>query len=117
MREVRQDPWLGEVEVMAPSRPAGQAARAAVSSLDVCDAEFETLTVASEAPGPFDAAAEPRREMPREALPGIDMLRQNVPFDSVSYSEDGTFSPGFVAFTAFSAIAVFWLCGGHVLLY
>ncbi len=117
MIDVRQDPRFGEFEVLTPSRPAGQAARAAVSSLEVYDAEFETLAGVSEAPRPHDAAVEPRRNMARDALPGIDMLRQNIPFDSVSYSQDGTFSPGFVAFTAFSAIAVFWLCGGHVLLY
>lgn len=117
MREVRREPTFEGMEVIAPSRPTGSAARKALEAPDISDAEFETVLspvrrADTDTPSAFNA-----KDAAPHAFAGIDLLRQSVPFDSVSYPGGETLSPGFIAFTAFSALAVFWLCGGHTLLY
>ena len=117
MREVRREPSFEGMEVIAPSRPSGSAARKANEALDVSDAEFETVMSPVQHTRVDTPSSFPAKEGALHSFPGINLLRQNVPFDSVSYPGGETLSPGFVAFTAFSAAVVFWLCGGHALLY
>jgi hypothetical protein len=117
MREVRREPTFEGMEVIAPSRQSGSAARKALEVPDVSDAEFETVLSPVQRAQTDAPSSVQTMDNASHSFPGIDLLRQNIPFDSVSYPGAETLSPGFVAFTAFSALAVFWLCGGHVLLY
>ena len=117
MRQARHEPTFASFELIAPSRPAGQTALRALDALDVSDAEFETVSASNVDAGRVSAPEPVLRPSLQHSLPGIGLLRQNIPFDSASFAESDTLSARFVAFTAISAFAVFWLCGGHALLY
>ena len=110
MAQVRREPRFVEMEVLTPAARTPQ--RALTENADVIDAVFETVS-------------SPARELPLEtvksdvmALPsGIGLLKQSIPFDAVAYSSDHAISPGFAAFTLLLALGVFWLFGGHALMY
>ena len=118
MAQVRREPRFNDIEVLAPVKIAGQPARRSIDMSDISDAVFETI--GGHAPA-FIAAGPAKSAQQRPIVPagadGLGILKQNVPFDAVAYSNDSALSPGFLAFTLFSAFGVFWLCGGHALLY
>jgi hypothetical protein len=50
-------------------------------------------------------------------LPGLGLLKQNAGSHTAPGAEHAGITPGFAVFTILAALAVFWLCGGHALLY
>ena len=75
---------------------------------------FETLPAQSlemSARKPLQSA------IPQTSLPGLGLLKQKAGEPAVASAEHAGITPGFAALTILSAIAVFWLCGGHALLY
>ena len=111
MAQARREPRFGEIEVLPPAQSARTAA---LGAADIVDAVFETLPIrTAEA-----AAKRPSPSVQAEAsLPGLGLLKQNTGSHAASLSEEGDITPGFAAVTLLSALAVFWLCGGHALLY
>jgi hypothetical protein len=110
MAQARREPRFVEMEVLAPAIRAPL--RALPETADVFDADFETVSTAAK-----ERSSEKTKSAEAALPPGIGLLKQNVPFDAAAYSNDPVISPGFAAFTAFLAIGVFWLFGGHALLY
>jgi hypothetical protein len=85
-----------------------------IDAADVCDAVFETLS----APPQERQARIPSPSVQTEAsFHGLGLLKQNAGAHAASGSAQAGITPGFAAFTILSALAVFWLCGGHALLY
>ncbi len=117
MAEVRREPRFADIEVLAPAKGPGASARLAVDHADISDAVFETVGASTGFNDADNIIAVPQKSTASSQMPGIDLLRQNVPFHAVAYADDSAFSPGFLAFTLFSTFGVFWLCGGHALLY
>jgi hypothetical protein len=89
----------------------------AISREDVIDAEFETLTprivpVTRVAPN-----LSPRQGADvNSGQDQLDILRNAFEPQGKTELPD-TLSPTFIIFTAIAAFAVFWVSGGHVLLY
>jgi hypothetical protein len=99
------------IEVLPPAKSVRSAA---YSADDIVDAVFETL--------PMQTPETPVRKLApliqsEAGLPGLGLLKQNFGSHAAAGSESAGVTPGFVAFTILSALAVFWLCGGHALLY
>jgi hypothetical protein len=112
MAQARREQRFSEIEVLPPAKIVRTAALGAVNVADVSDAVFETLSAqTSEKP-----VRKPVQGAQSDASPpGLGLLKRN----SVSHSASGPggITPSFAAFTILSAFAVFWLCGGHALLY
>ena len=110
MAQARREPRFSEVELLPP-----QTGRTAVHvSIDVSDAVFETLpaqTLEMSARKPLQSA------VPQASLPGLGLLKQRAGEPAAASAEQAGITPGFAALTILSALAVFWLCGGHALLY
>jgi hypothetical protein len=99
------------VEVLPPAKTAGMAA---LGAADIVDAVFVTL--------PMQTAEAPARKsapsvQTETILPGLGLLRQNTGAQAATGSAQAGITRSFAAFTILSALAVFWLCGGHALLY
>ena len=118
MAQVRREPRFNDIEVLVPVKPASSSVRPSIDLSDISDAVFETISARAPA---FIAAGPAKSTQQRPVDPAgadsLGILKQSVPFDAVAYSSDSALSPGFLAFTLFSAFGVFWLCGGHALLY
>ena len=113
MAQARKEPRFAEIEVLSPIKPAGASARLSVVDADIADAVFETV----HAPIPTAEPVEVQRLKPAGTTPGLGLLKQNIPFDTAAFAADDQISPGFLGITLILALAVFWLCGGHALLY
>lgn len=113
MAQARREPRFSEIEVLPPAH-AGRAALGAHDAADVSDADFETLPAQT-----FDKPVpKPLRNAPPQAgLPSLGLLKQNAGAQAASGAERAGITPGFATVTILSALAVFWLCGGHALLY
>jgi hypothetical protein len=111
MAQARREPRFSEIEVLPPV----QGARAAAyDDSDVSDAVFETLPAQAK----DNPATRPSANVQSEAsLPGLELLKRNAGSHAASLSLQAGVTPGFAAFTILAALAVFWLCGGHALLY
>ena len=115
MNEIRRDTRFAEMELLAPEKPAGAVPWPSRGTGIVSDAEFVSLVKHKDA-----TSARPQSlEAPTNAgaAPGLGLLKRNIPFDAAANAEESAMSPGFVAFTLAAAFGVFWLCGGHALLY
>jgi hypothetical protein len=114
MAQARREPRFSEIEVLPPARIARTAALGAVNVADVSDAVFETLSAqTSEKP-----VRKPVQVAQSDAsLPGLGLLKRNSVSHPASGPRHAGITPGFASFTILSAFAVFWLCGGHALLY
>jgi hypothetical protein len=113
MAQARKEPRFAEMEVIVPVKPAGMAARLSIVDAEIADAVFETVRA------PFPNAGPVEDQQPKSAptTPGLGLLKQNVPFDTAAFASGNQLSPGFLGITLILALAVFWLCGGHALLY
>jgi hypothetical protein len=113
MGQARKEPRFADLEVLAPMKPGGAAARLAMIDADVSDADFEIV-------GPSNTrgqAPKTSRDPQYGSVPGLGLLRQNAAQHASSLASGDQLSPGFLAITLMLALAVFWLCGGHALLY
>jgi hypothetical protein len=92
------------------------AAQAMTMNLDgIIDAEFETVLPARRAePAPPRAAVD--FSAAEEPADGLELLRANSAAQP-DYDQPEQLTPGFLFFTAVAALAVFWVSGGHALLY
>ena len=90
---------------------------AAISREDAIDAEFETISPASlrvNIPRQLSANAGPA-DIP--AVGGqLDLLRKSAG-DHAQGEHPNGLTPQFILFTLIAAFVVFWVSGGHVLLY
>jgi hypothetical protein len=113
MAQARKEPRFAEIELLTPARTAGASARLAVIDCEVSDVDFETV------PRPFSgpATADEGQVPFQKTISGLGLLRQGMPSNAGSFVSNDQMSPGFLAFAAMLAFAVFWLCGGHSLLY
>jgi hypothetical protein len=109
----RKEPRFANIEVLTPAKSGGASARLAIVDADISDADFETV----DGSGTHSIATNPARLSPKSAVSGLGLLRHSVPFDTASFVSDDLLSPGFLAVTLLLALFVFWLCGGHALLY
>jgi hypothetical protein len=113
MAQARREPRFSEIEVLPPVQ-AGRMAHGALEANDVSDADFETLPAQT----PDRLLRKPlQNAQPGASLPDLGLLKQNAGAQAASRAEKAGITPGFAAVTVLSAIAVFWLCGGHALLY
>jgi hypothetical protein len=114
MAQARREPRFSEIEVLPPAQVERNAGLSSFDLPDVSDAVFETLPVqASEEP-----ARKPLRSVRQEpSVSGLGLLKHQAGAHVLSESARAGITPGFAAFTILLAFAVFWLCGGHVLLY
>ena len=111
MAQARREPRISEMEVLPPAQSRRAATHAASN---VSDAVFETLPARTN----DRSAKRPSTDLQSEpSLPGLGLLKQNAGSQNPSGSVQAGVTPGFAAFTILSALAVFWLCGGHALLY
>lgn len=113
MVQARKEPRFAELEVLAPVKPAGAAVRLTLIDADISDADFEIVGPSNASPQVPKASRQPQHG----SHPGLGLLRQNAAKDAASLVSDDQLSPGFLAVTLILALAVFWLCGGHALLY
>ena len=114
MAQARREPRFSEIEVLPPAQAVRTAALCSIDAQDICDAVFETLPGQAAEP----AARRPPHNAPLDAgLPGLGLLKQNTGSHASAAAERAGMTPGFAAFTVLAALAVFWLCGGHALLY
>jgi hypothetical protein len=113
MAQARKEPRFAEMEVLTPVKPAGVSARLSIVDADISDADFETVRPTSAHAG-FEKA---RRNAPTATAAGLGLLRRKVVTDTSATITDERLSPGFLTITLIVAISVFWLCGGHALLY
>jgi hypothetical protein len=113
MGQARKEPRFADLEVLAPMKPGGTAARLAVIDADVSDADFEIVCPSNAGPQALKASRQPQYG----SVPGLGLLRQNPAQHASSLASGDQLSPGFLAVTLILALAVFWLCGGHALLY
>jgi hypothetical protein len=81
----------------------------------IIDAEFETVLPASRA-GPAQLRAAPEYPVPDVSADGLELLRGNGPALAKNEQPE-QLTPTFLFFTAVAAFAVFWVSGGHALLY
>jgi hypothetical protein len=81
----------------------------------IIDAEFETVLPQRRAK---PAAPRPAAEYlsPFDPVDGLELLRGNGLVQPKS-GQPEQLTPGFLFFTAVAALAVFWVSGGHALLY
>ena len=109
MAQARREPRFSEIELLPPTPGARMTARGAD---DIIDAEFESLL-----PGVIESAfTSPARGI-GAIVPGLGILRRDSGAHAAPNARQAAITPGFAAFTLLSALAVFWLCGGHALLY
>jgi hypothetical protein len=113
MAQARKEPRFAEIELLTPAKPAGASARLASVDEDISDADFETVQPLRNISIRTDAA----RPLSHSPVQGLGLLRQNVRLNAASFASDDQLSPGFLAITLILALTVFWLCGGHALLY
>jgi hypothetical protein len=113
MAQARKEPRFAEMEVLTPVRPAGGSARLSVVDADISDADFETVRPPLAQAGLEKA----RNNAPADIAAGLGLLRHKVVTEPSATITDERLSPGFITITLILAIAVFWLCGGHALLY
>jgi hypothetical protein len=81
----------------------------------IIDAEFETVLPASRAE-PVQPRAAAGFPAPANPDDGLELLRENSPARANNRQPE-QLTPGFLFFTAVAALAVFWVSGGHALLY
>jgi hypothetical protein len=111
MAQARREPRFSEIEVLPPARSGRPPA---LDAPDVTDAIFETIPQRA----PAGPDRKPTRSAPGEiGLRGLGLLKNDAGARTEAGSEHAGITPGFAVFTILSAIAVFWLCGGHALLY
>jgi hypothetical protein len=90
------------------------AASTTMNAGNVIDAEFETVIPV--------VVPEVRRSQSVNSVPvvepseGLSILRGADP-DTIRGGQPDQLTPTFLLFTAFAALAVFWVCGGRFLLY
>jgi hypothetical protein len=113
MGQARKEPRFADLEVLAPVKSADARARLTLIDADISDADFETVGPSNASPQVPKASRQPQHG----SHPGLDLLRQNAPQDAASLVSNDQLSPGFLAMTLILALAVFWLCGGHALMY
>jgi hypothetical protein len=113
MQQTRNEPRFADLEVPALVKPAGASARLAVIDADISDADFETV----QPPHRGLVHGETAADSLHAAVPGLGLLRRNSSHNTTVLASDDQLSPGFLAITLILALAVFWLCGGHALLY
>jgi hypothetical protein len=113
MAHLRKDPQFATIEVLTPSKAGGATAHLAILDSDIADADFETVQRSSAKPIASDAT----RNSLHSSAQGLGLLRRGMPIDTALFASDNQLSPGFLAVTLLLAFAVFWLCGGHALLY
>jgi hypothetical protein len=109
----RKEPHFADIEVLAHAKAGGMQAQLAILDSDISDADFETVPRLHANPAAGDATRHSRHS----SVPGLGLLRQGMPTDTALFAPGNQLSPGFLAVTLLLAIAVFWLCGGHALLY
>jgi hypothetical protein len=81
---------------------------------NIIDAEFETVVPAAV---PEVRTGGTMRPVPAvEPSEGLSILRGADP-ESIRGGQPDQLTPSFLLFTAFAALAVFWVCGGRFLLY
>jgi hypothetical protein len=111
MAQARREPRFSEIEVLPPLQTGRTPT---LDAADVSDAVFETLPTQTRG----KPAKQPSTGVQSEpSLPGLGLLKQNADPHAASGSMQAGITPAFAAFTILSALAVFWLCGGHALLY
>jgi hypothetical protein len=114
MAQARREPRFSEIEVLPPTQAGRAAGLDAFDANDVSDAVFETL------PAQIQNKAARKSSPgihPDPSFPGLGLLKQNMGPHAERGSEQAGLTPGFAAFTILAAFSVFWLCGGHALLY
>jgi hypothetical protein len=111
MAQARREPRFSEIELFPPAQGARTAAR---DDGDVSDAEFETLPAQAKDKPAMWLSASVQSE---SNLRGLGLLKRNAGSHTAPELLQAGITPGFAAFTIFAALAVFWLCGGHALLY
>jgi hypothetical protein len=113
MAQARKEPRFAEMEVLSPVKPVGASARLSFVDGDISDADFETVRNSV----PKTAQIDEQPSTFAQSAPGLGLLKRNVPFDTAAFASDDQLSPGFLGITLILALGVFWLCGGHALLY
>jgi hypothetical protein len=113
MVQARKEPRFAEMEVLTPVRLPGVSARLSVVDADISDADFETVRPSMAHSGLEKA----RRNASADTAAGLGLLKRRVIIDTSAIKADEGLSPGFLTITLILAIAAFWLCGGHALLY
>jgi hypothetical protein len=111
MAQARREPRFSEIELLPPAQ---NARAAALDDGDISDAVFETLP-AQDRDKPLKRRSPGVQSDPN--LAGLGLLKRNTGSHAASHSLQAGITPGFAAFTILAALAVFWLCGGHALLY
>jgi hypothetical protein len=111
MAQARREPRFSGIELLPPAQGARGPAH---DESDVCDAVFETLPAQAK---DWPAKRPPPGVQSEPSPPGLGLLKRNAGPHAASDSLRAGITPGFAAFTILSAFAVFWLCGGHALLY
>ena len=90
------------------------AASAMIDAGNIIDAEFETVVPVIV---PEQRPSAKLRPMPvPHASETLSILRGSDP-DAARGGQPDQLTPSFLLFTAFAALAVFWVCGGRFLLY
>jgi hypothetical protein len=111
MAQARREPRFSEIELLPPVQGARAAAH---DGGDVSDAVFETLPPQAKE----KQATRPSPSVQSESnVLGLGLLKQNTGSHAAPDSQPAGITPGFAAFTILAALSVFWLCGGHALLY
>jgi hypothetical protein len=113
MGQARKEPRFADLEVLAPVRSSGVAARLAVMDADISDADFETVHPL----GPGPTVTKATQHSSSGSMNGLGLLRQSSSQGAAFLASGDQLSPGFLVMTLVLALAVFWLCGGHALLY
>ena len=111
MAQARREPRFSEMELLPPA----QSIRAAQPGADnVINAVFETLPPALGGAAPNRLVANIGHS---SRTPALGLLKRSSGASAATGAEGTALTPGFAAFTILAALAVFWLCGGHALLY
>jgi hypothetical protein len=113
MAHLRKEPQFADIEVVELVKAGGAQTQLAILDSDISDADFETVPRSHANPVAGDAT----RYSQHSSVPGLGLLRQGMPSDTALFEPENQLSPGFLAATLLLAFSVFWLCGGHALLY
>lgn len=81
---------------------------------NIIDAEFETVIPAVAPEVRTTSSMRPVAAV--EPSEGLSILRGTDP-EAMRGGQPDQLTPSFLLFTAFAALAVFWVCGGRFLLY
>ena len=90
------------------------AASAMIDAGNIIDAEFETVVPVVAPEQRISAKARPMTAL--HSSETLSILRGTDP-DAARGGQPDQLTPSFLLFTAFAALAVFWVCGGRFLLY